>query len=187
MLFERFVSRERNEPPDIDVDFEHERREEVIQYIYGKYGRERAALAATVICYRTKSALRDVGKALGMRARRSTGSPNLAGGTSCALPERVAEAGFDPQPRSASCSSSRRRCVGFPRHLSQHVGGFVISRGPLAELVPIENAAMPERTVIQWDKDDLEALGLLKVDVLALGMLTAIRSALAMILGIGRC
>src|SRR5258708_6078751 len=146
MLFERFVSRERNEPPDIDVDFEHERREEVIQYLYAKYGRERAALAATVICYRTKSALRDAGKALG-----------------------------EPSDRHLELAETLR---GFPRHLSQHVGGFVISRGPLAELVPIENAAMPERTVIQWDKDDLEALGLLKVDVLALGMLTAIKKSL---------
>ncbi|HWV90140.1 MAG TPA: error-prone DNA polymerase, partial [Burkholderiales bacterium] len=154
-LFERFVSRERNEPPDIDVDFEHERREEVIQYVYEKYSRERAALAATVICYRTKSALRDVGKALGMPLEKlEPGNPlfELAG-----------------------------MLRGFPRHLSQHVGGFVISRGPLAELVPIENAAMPKRSVIQWDKDDLEALGLLKVDVLALGMLTAIRKALEMI------
>ena len=145
MLFERFVSKERNEPPDIDVDFEHERREEVIQYLYGKYGRERAALAATVISYRRKSALRDLSKVLG------PSSPFL----------NLAET-----------------LIGFPRHLSQHVGGFVISRGPLAELVPIENAAMAERTVIQWDKDDLDALGLLKVDVLALGMLSAIRKAL---------
>ncbi len=149
MLFERFVSRERNEPPDIDVDFEHQRREEVIQYVYRKYGRERAALAATVICYRTKSALRDVGKALGMPLDSSNPLFELA-----------------------------ETLRGFPRHLSQHVGGFVISRGALAELVPIENAAMPERSVIQWDKDDLEALGLLKVDVLALGMLSAIRRAL---------
>jgi len=145
MLFERFVSRERDEPPDIDVDFEHERREEVIQYVYRKYGRERAALAATVICYRRKSAIRDLSRVLG------PSSPFLN------LTETL---------------------IGFPRHLSQHVGGFVISRGPLAELVPIENAAMPERTVIQWDKDDLDALGLLKVDVLALGMLSAIRKAL---------
>jgi error-prone DNA polymerase len=150
MLFERFVSRERNEPPDIDVDFEHERREEVIQYVYRKYGRDRAALAATVIRYRTRSALRDVGKALGLQ------NSNLL----CEL------------------ASTLR---GFPRHLSQHVGGFVISRGPLCELVPVENAAMPGRSVIQWDKDDLEALGLLKVDVLALGMLTAIRKALQLI------
>jgi len=148
MLFERFVSKERNEPPDIDVDFEHERREEVIQYLYEKYGRERAALAATVISYRRKSVLRDLEKVLG------PASPHLD------LAETL---------------------KGFPRHLSQHVGGFVISRGPLAELVPIENAAMPARTVIQWDKDDLEALGLLKVDVLALGMLSAIRKALQMI------
>ena len=147
-LFERFVSKERDEPPDIDVDFEHERREEVIQYLYGKYGRERAALAATVICYRRKSALRDLERVLG------------SSGTGLDLVETL---------------------IGFPRHLSQHVGGFVISRGPLAELVPVENAAMPDRTVIQWDKDDLEALGLLKVDVLALGMLSAIRSALCFV------
>ena len=169
MLFERFVSRERNEPPDIDVDFEHERREEVIQYLYRKYGRERAAIAATVICYRTKSAIRDAGKALGVPT---------------AEVERVAKAylSFDDIPREESLwlqiASALR---GFPRHLSQHTGGFVISRGPLAALVPVENAAMPERTVIQWDKDDLEALGLLKVDVLALGMLSAIRRALELI------
>ena len=150
-LFERFVSRERDEPPDIDVDFEHERREEVIQYIYGKYGRDRAALAATVISYRTKSALRDLGRALEVDAE----SPKL-----------LALAGD---------------LIGFPRHLSQHVGGFVISRGPLAELVPVENAAMVDRTVIQWDKDDLEALGLLKVDVLALGMLSALRRGLGLV------
>jgi error-prone DNA polymerase len=150
-LFERFVSRERNEPPDIDVDFEHERREEVIQYIYGKYGRDRAALAATVISYRTKSALRDLGRAL------------------------------EADPESPQLLALAGELVGFPRHLSQHVGGFVISRGPLAELVPVENAAMPDRTVIQWDKDDLETLGLLKVDVLALGMLSALRRGLDLI------
>jgi DNA polymerase III alpha subunit len=144
MLFERFISRERNEPPDIDVDFEHERREEVIQYLYAKYGRDRAALAATVITYRRRSALRDVAKALG-----------------AASPERHA--------------ALIEQILGFPRHLSQHVGGFVIARHRLDELVPIENAAMPDRTVIQWDKDDLDALGLLKVDVLGLGMLAAIR------------
>jgi len=156
MLFERFVSKERNEPPDIDVDFEHQRREEVIQYIYAKYGRERAALAASVICYRPRSAVRDLGKALGL-----------------------ADAGLDPaSPALQRLLTLAGELAGFPRHLSQHVGGFVISRGPLAELVPIENAAMPGRTVIQWDKDDLEALGLLKVDVLALGMLSAIRRAL---------
>jgi len=169
MLFERFVSKERNEPPDIDVDFEHERREEVIQYLYGKYGRGRAALAATVICYRTKSAIRDVGKALGMPLEEVD-----------ALAKSFAW--WDQKLESSSLLFELAETLrGFPRHLSQHVGGFVISRGPLAELVPIENAAMPERTVIQWDKDDLEALGLLKVDVLALGMLTAIRKALRMI------
>jgi len=166
MLFERFVSRERNEPPDIDVDFEHERREEVIQYVYGKYGRGRAALAATVICYRTKSAVRDVGKALGLPAEEAD---RLAKGFA------FWDQKIEPDNLVLELAQMLR---GFPRHLSQHVGGFVISRGPLAELVPIENAAMPERTVIQWDKDDLEALGLLKVDVLALGMLTAIRKAL---------
>jgi error-prone DNA polymerase len=169
MLFERFVSRERNEPPDIDVDFEHERREEVIQYVYGKYGRARAALAATVICYRPKSAVRDVGKALGVPAGEV---------------DRVAKgfAFWDGEiPAESSWLRFAQLLRGFPRHLSQHPGGFVISRGPLAELVPIENAAMPERTVIQWDKDDLEALGLLKVDVLALGMLSAIRKCLDLV------
>src|SRR5512145_130764 len=169
MLFERFVSRERNEPPDIDVDFEHERREEVIQYVYRKYGRDRAALAATVICYRTKSAVRDVGKALGLPLEEV---------------DRMAKSFTLPEDRISGSNplfELAETLRGFPRHLSQHVGGFVVSRGPLAELVPIENAAMPERSVIQWDKDDLEALGLLKVDVLALGMLSAIRRALQMI------
>jgi error-prone DNA polymerase len=169
MLFERFVSRERNEPPDIDVDFEHQRREEVIQYVYAKYGRERAALAATVICYRPRSAVRDAGKALGL-------PPDEV--------DRLAKdfAFWDQKIKASNALFEvAAMLVGFPRHLSQHVGGFVISRGPLAELVPIENAAMPERTVIQWDKDDLEALGLLKVDVLALGMLTAIKKALDLV------
>ncbi|HVJ25485.1 MAG TPA: error-prone DNA polymerase, partial [Burkholderiales bacterium] len=165
-LFERFVSRERDEPPDIDVDFEHQRREEVIQYVYRKYGRERAALAATVICYRTKSALRDVGKALGMPLEEVD---------QLARSFTFWDQKLQPSNQLFELASTLR---GFPRHLSQHVCGFVISRGPLAELVPIENAAMPERSVIQWDKDDLEALGLLKVDVLALGMLSAIRRAL---------
>jgi error-prone DNA polymerase len=181
MLFERFVSKERNEPPDIDVDFEHQRREEVIQYIYQKYGRARAALAATVICYRPKSAVRDVGKALGLPPDQiGQLSKSLAWWDNRAqLPERVRDAGFDPQsPLIGRLLELGTALVGFPRHLSQHVGGFVISRGRLAELVPVENAAMPERSIIQWDKDDLEALGLLKVDVLALGMLTAIRRAL---------
>ncbi|MDX1374742.1 MAG: error-prone DNA polymerase [Burkholderiales bacterium] len=184
MLFERFVSKERNEPPDIDVDFEHQRREEVIQYIYEKYGRSRAALAATVICYRPKSAVRDLGKALGL-APDQVGrlSKSLAWWDDRAqLPERVRDAGLDPgSPVIERLLQLSAALIGFPRHLSQHVGGFVISRGPLAELVPLENAAMPERSIIQWDKDDLEALGLLKVDVLALGMLTAIRRALAFV------
>ncbi len=169
MLFERFISRERNEPPDIDVDFEHQRREEVIQYVYRKYGRSRAALAATVICYRPRSAVRDAGRALGLPPEEI---------------DRLAK-GFTFWDTRVEASSPvlqiAAALVGFPRHLSQHVGGFVISRGPLSELVPIENAAMPERTVIQWDKDDLESLGLLKVDVLALGMLTAIQKALKMV------
>jgi error-prone DNA polymerase len=178
MLFERFISKERNEPPDIDVDFEHERREEVIQYIYGKYSRERAALAATVICYRPRSALRDVGKALGLDLAQVD---RLARGMQWwdgqrIDPDRIRAAGFDPaDPVIARLIALTAEILGFPRHLSQHVGGFVIARGRLDELVPIENAAMPERTVIEWDKDDLDALGLLKVDVLALGMLTAIR------------
>jgi error-prone DNA polymerase len=180
MLFERFISKERNEPPDIDVDFEHERREEVIQYIYRKYGRERAALAATVISYRPRSALRDVGKALGMDLAEVD---RLARGFQWwdgqqIDPERIRALGFDPSdPRIQRLMELTSEILGFPRHLSQHVGGFVIARGRLDELVPIENATMPERTVIQWDKDDLDALGLLKVDVLALGMLSAIRRA----------
>ena len=184
MLFERFISRERNEPPDIDVDFEHERREEVIQYLYEKYGRDRAALAATVITYRPKSAVRDVGKALGLsleQVDRLAKSMTWWDGRHI-REERLREAGFDPgNPLVARVLAVVNALVGFPRHLSQHVGGFVIARGPLSRLVPIENAAMPERTVIQWDKDDLDALGLLKVDVLALGMLTAIRRALELV------
>jgi len=180
MLFERFISKERNEPPDIDVDFEHERREEVIQYIYGKYGRERAALAATVICYRPRSALRDVGKALGLDLKQVD---RLARGMQWwdgqrIDPERIRAAGVDPEdPVIARLIALTAEILGFPRHLSQHVGGFVIARDRLDELVPIENAAMPDRTVIEWDKDDLDALGLLKVDVLGLGMLSAIRRA----------
>jgi error-prone DNA polymerase len=160
LLFERFLSRERDEPPDIDVDFEHERREEVIQYIYQKYGRQRAALAATVICYRTRSAVRDVCKAMAVDINQ----------VSALAPAKLAQ-----------IKQLVEQLVGFPRHLSQHVGGFVISEGPLWELVPVENATMPDRTVIQWEKDDLEALGLLKVDVLALGMLTAIHRALRLL------
>jgi len=184
MLFERFVSKERNEPPDIDVDFEHQRREEVIQYVYAKYGRGRAALAATVICYRGRSAVRDLGSALGLGPveldRLAKSLSWWDGGA--VLAERLRDAGLDPQgPATVRLLALAAQLIGFPRHLSQHVGGFVISRGPLAELVPLENAAMPERTVIQWDKDDLEALGLLKVDVLALGMLSAIRRGLEFI------
>ena len=184
MLFERFISRERNEPPDIDVDFEHQRREEVIQYLYAKYGRDRAALAATVITYRPKSAIRDVGKALGLDpAQVDQLAMSRAWWDHWRVePEKLAADGFD-----AASPVLRRLCelvnalVGFPRHLSQHTGGFVIARGSLERLVPVENAAMPDRSVIQWDKDDLDALGLLKVDVLALGMLSAIRRALDLI------
>jgi error-prone DNA polymerase len=182
MLFERFVSKERNEPPDIDVDFEHQRREEVIQYIYAKYGRERAALAAAVISYRSRSALRDAGRALGFPL---AAIDRLAGNMAWwekreELPQRFAEAGLDPgDPGVQRWLAMAQMMTGFPRHLSQHVGGFVISRGRLDRLVPVENAAMPERTVIQWDKDDIDALGLMKVDVLALGMLSALRRMLA--------
>jgi error-prone DNA polymerase len=180
MLFERFLSKERNEPPDIDVDFEHQRREEVIQYVYAKYGRHRAALAATVICYRPKSAVRDVGKAMGLDPDQID---RLAKGLAwwdgrAIAPERLREAGLDPDnPRVALVMQLVHALIGFPRHLSQHVGGFVITRDRLSRLVPVENAVMPERTVIQWDKDDLDALGLLKIDCLALGMLTAIHRA----------
>lgn len=181
MLFERFISRARKAPPDIDVDFEHQRREEVIQYLYEKYGRDRAAIAATLITYRLKSAVRDVGRALGMEpAQVDRIARALAWWDSrSALVQRLREAGLDPDSRVISqLIDFIDIIIDFPRHLSQHVGGFVISRGPLSCLVPIENAAMPGRSVIQWNKDDLESLGLLKVDVLALGMLTAIRRAL---------
>jgi error-prone DNA polymerase len=183
MLVERFISRERNEPPDIDIDFEHERREEVIQYVYAKYGRERAAIAATVITYRPRSALRDLGKALGLDPVQTE---KLAGAMqwwdSEVDPARVREAGFEPDnPVLRRLLDLTRQLLGFPRHLSQHVGGFVIARDCLEELVPVENAAMPERTVIQWDKDDLDDLKLLKVDLLGLGMLAAIRRALHLV------
>jgi len=183
-LVERFISRERNEPPDIDVDFEHERREEVIQYIYGKYGRDRAALAATVITYRPRSALRDIGKALGLsdlQIGRLARSMQWWDGKQVD-DSRVLEAGLDPHsPVIRRLLYLVGELVGFPRHLSQHVGGFVISNRPLSELVPVENAAMQDRTVIQWEKNDLEDLGLLKVDVLGLGMLTAIRRSFDLI------
>ncbi|MEM1264055.1 MAG: error-prone DNA polymerase [Pseudomonadota bacterium] len=184
LLVERFISKERNEPPDIDVDFEHERREEVIQYIYRKYGRKRAALAATVITYRPRSAMRDVGKALGLadlQIDRLARSMQWWDGNHVDN-DRVREAGLDPDsPVMRQLLSLVRDLLGFPRHLSQHVGGFVISEGPLAELVPVENAAMADRTVIQWEKNDLEDLGLLKVDVLGLGMLSAIRRSFDLI------
>ncbi|WP_207458986.1 error-prone DNA polymerase [Azospirillum sp. SYSU D00513] len=183
LLFERFVSAARNEPPDIDVDFEHERREEVIQHIYETYGRDRAGLAATVIRYRARGALREVGKAMGLSedvTARLTG--NLWGGGSGGdglEEEHVRARGLDPEePRLARTLELARELIGFPRHLSQHVGGFVITRGPLGELSPIMNAAMDGRTTIEWDKDDIDALGILKVDVLALGMLTCLRKAL---------
>src|SRR5206468_6991339 len=157
LLFERFISKERNEAPDIDVDFEHERREEVFQYIYGKYGRDRAGIVAEVITYRPRSAVRDVGKALGLSLDRVDrlakaldhygDEPNLMG--------RAEQAGLDPESgsvRQLLCLATQ--LLGFPRHLSQHVGGFVITRRSLAEVVPIQNAAMPDRTMIEWDKDD---------------------------------
>jgi error-prone DNA polymerase len=177
LLFERFISKERDEPPDIDVDFEHARREEIIQYIYRKYGRSRAALTATVITYRPRSAIRDVGKVLGIsepELGRMAKSMQWWDGSTI-RPERAVEAGLDPDdPLLRRLLQLVGQLLGFPRHLSQHVGGFLIAEQPLTELVPVENAAMPERTVIQWDKNDLDDLGLLKVDVLALGMLTAI-------------
>jgi error-prone DNA polymerase len=190
LLFERFLSKERNEPPDIDVDFEHERREEVLQYVYEKYGRERAALAATVICYRPRSAMQDVGRALGFepeRINRLTAS--LAWWDQPEVwPERLRENGLDPDAAlTKHLLELTDRLIGFPRHLSQHVGGMVISDQPLHELVPVENAAMEARTIIQWDKDDLETLGLLKVDCLALGMLTVIRKAMALVNEVASC
>ena len=178
LLFERFISADRNEPPDIDVDFEHERREEVMQYIYQKYGRHRAGLTATVICYRTRGAVRDVGKALGLSEDVIAAvSSNISGWNGKGMEdERVAELGLDVDaPRLRQALDFTNQLRGFPRHLSQHVGGFVLTDGPLHELVPIENASMADRTVIEWDKDDLDALGILKVDVLALGMLSCMR------------
>ena len=189
LLFERFISRERNEAPDIDVDFEHERREEVLQYLYRKYGRERAGMTAEVITYRPRSAVRDVGRALGMPAEQI----DRAGQADRAFSRRSPICGCRCREARHRCPVDVRRAgsrqlielvgqlVGFPRHLSQHTGGMVMTRGPLCELVPIENAAMPERTVIQWNKDDLDELGILKVDCLALGMLTAIRKCFALV------
>ncbi|MFG6464143.1 error-prone DNA polymerase [Roseateles sp. DXS20W] len=183
MLFERFISKERGEPPDIDVDFEHERREEVIQYLYGKYGRDRAALTSTVASYRPRSTLRDVGKALGISdeamevLRKGTSAWELA-----LTDELVAEAGLDKDSLLVrQLRDLTGQLLSFPRHLGQHTGGFVLTSGPLSRLVPIENAAMPDRSIIQWDKDDLDLMGLLKVDVLALGALTMLRKALDLI------
>ena len=184
LLFERFISAERGEPPDIDVDFEHERREEVIQYIYEKYGRERAGLTATVIHYRPRGAVRDVGKAMGLSRDTVSALAGQSGAWAGDVvePERLAELGLDAADRRLRLALAlSRQLIGFPRHLSQHVGGFVITRGRLDELVPVENAAMADRTVIEWDKDDLDALGILKVDVLALGMLSCVRKGFAMI------
>jgi error-prone DNA polymerase len=211
VLFERFISRERNEPPDIDVDFEHQRREEVIQYIYAKYGRDRAALTAVVTSYRPRSALRDVGRALGIdevlitaMAREHPGMYSrevLAERLQAALarvserePEGEGAGSSQFSVRREELSAASRSChtlalwldlsrqlQGFPRHLSQHPGGFVLTQGPLTRLVPVENAAMPDRSIVQWDKDDLDAMGLLKVDVLALGMLSAIRRCLELV------
>lgn len=184
LLFERFISKERNEPPDIDVDFEHERREEVIQYLYNKYGRDRTALTATVISYRTRSALRDVGKALGLEANVIEGVARHHqwwDGQGIRT-SRLEELGINPQDRVIQqWQELSRTLMGFPRHLSQHTGGFVIAKDALCRMVPIENASMPQRSVIQWDKDDLDALGLLKVDVLALGMLSALKRSMAFI------
>ena len=184
LLFGRFISAERNEPPDIDIDFEHQRREEVIQYIYRKYGRHRAALTGVMISYRPRSALRDVGRALGLDLDRiaavSRGQQWFDGGTVAA--DRLREQGLDPE--SLVCRqwmALTAALIGFPRHLSQHPGGFVIARDDISRLVPVENASMADRTVVQWDKDDLDALGLIKVDILALGMLSAIRRALQMV------
>lgn len=181
VLFERFISKERDEPPDIDIDFEHHRREEVIQYIYQKYGRERAAIAATVITYRRRSALRDVGKALGLEAGlldylvKNTQSEDRG----LDLKSRFEQTGLHAQhPRLNLLRQLMEQVLGFPRHLSQHVGGFIIADGKISDLVPVENASMADRTLIQWDKDDLEAMRLLKVDVLALGMLSALQKTL---------
>ena len=183
MLFERFISKERGEPPDIDVDFEHERREEVIQYLYRKYGRDRAALTATVASYRPRSALRDVGKALGFTEETlDLLSKGINHWDFEIRDTSLIEAGLDPSSLAVrQLRSLTEQLQGFPRHLSQHTGGFVLTNGPLDRLVPIENAAMEDRTVIQWDKDDLDLMGLMKVDVLALGMLTALHKALDLI------
>jgi error-prone DNA polymerase len=180
LLFARFISEERREPPDIDVDFEHERREEIIQHIYERYGRERAGIAATVISYRPKSAIREVGKAFGLSEDITAALSGTQWGSwgSDITGNQVRQAGLDPDnPQISRAVSFAKRLLGFPRHLSQHVGGFILARGRLDEMVPIGNAAMEDRTFIEWDKNDIDTLGLMKVDVLALGMLTCIRKA----------
>jgi error-prone DNA polymerase len=184
LLFSRFISEERKEPPDIDVDFEHERREEVMQYVYERYGRERAAIVATVIHYRPRSAVREVGKVLGLSEDVTARLTGTIWGSFASHMERqrFAESGFDPEsPEIARLADLVGQIMHFPRHLSQHVGGFVLTEGRLDEMVPIHNAAMPDRTFIEWDKDDIDALGLMKVDVLALGMLSCIRKAFVML------
>jgi error-prone DNA polymerase len=184
LLFERFISPERREPPDIDVDFEHERREEVIQYIYGKYGRERAGIAATVISYRGRSAIREVGKAFGLSEDTigALSSSIWGGGGGSVSKDAVTRTGLDPQSRRMrQVLSLAQEINGFPRHLSQHVGGFVMTRSRLDEVMPIGKAAMDERTFVEWDKDDLDALGILKIDVLGLGMLSCLRKALDLV------
>jgi len=185
VLFERFISAERDEPPDIDVDFEHERREEVIQYIYEKYGRDKAGLTATHITYRAKSAFREIGKAMGLSEDTIQALAGASWGRSSKdrpADDRIAEAGLDPSdPTLRMVLRLCEQIAGFPRHLSQHTGGFVITKGPLDAMVPIENAAMEDRTVIEWDKNDLDAIGILKIDVLGLGMLSCIRKAFEMI------
>ncbi|MCR8961217.1 error-prone DNA polymerase [Variovorax sp. S2] len=184
LLFERFLSRHRNEPPDIDVDFEHQRREEVIQYIYEKYGRERAAIAAVVICYRARSALRDVGKAIGIDERLiDEFAKDHYWFDDTVLGEQLFKAAArvgvqEDELKLVQWIEMTQRLKGFPRHLSQHVGGFVLTHTKLTRLVPVEKASMKDRSVIQWEKDDLEAMGMLKVDVLALGMLSAIKRGL---------
>ncbi len=186
VLFERFISRERNEPPDIDIDFEHERREEVFQYIYDKYSRERAGITAEVITYRPRSAVRDVGKALGLSLDRIDAlAKALDWWHVDAIPaEAFQGAGLDPRDRTVQMLTRLvQQLLGFPRHLSQHVGGFVITETPLCEIVPLENGAMPNRTFIEWDKDDIDAVGLLKVDCLALGMLTALNKCFKLLRG----
>src|SRR5215471_13407915 len=180
LLFARFISENRGEPPDIDVDFEHERREEVIQYIYRRYGRHRAAICATVVHYRSRRAIREVGKALGLTEDVTAALAKTVWGYGDGYPDdHIRQAGLDPSnPAIQQAVALANELIGFPRHLSQHVGGFVLTRAPLDETVPIGNAAMDERTFIEWDKDDIDTLGLMKVDVLALGMLSCVRRGL---------